>query len=157
MKKFCDNKIMHAAGPGVLRGACTLYALTAFCVAIALIVGCETSNEGDPAIAIVPRGASIVGGNQTVILTAIGRPDIEKQTIDPALGEAGEVSFTTNTTLFLPLEWSVRFPHLGFIAEAQGFTAIYISTDQIGQQIINVRDQRISTGVAVVDQIVDTN
>jgi hypothetical protein len=136
---------------GLLRVTCGLSALTALCVAIAMIVGCDTSNEGDPAISIVPGGVSLVGGNQTVILTAIGRPDIVDQTIDPAGG--GSVDFTTNTVLFLPLEWTVRFPHLGFIADAQGFTAIYISTDQFGQQIINVRDQRISTGVAVVDQI----
>ncbi|MDA0321959.1 MAG: hypothetical protein O2923_04485 [Verrucomicrobia bacterium] len=153
MKRFCDNMITSTGGLGLLRGTLALSALIVLSVAIALIVGCETSQEGDPAIAIVPRGVSLVGGSQTVILTAIGRPDIEDQTIDPVLGGVDEVAFSTNTTLFLPLEWTVRFPHLGFIADAQGFTAIYISTDQIGQQIINVRDQRFSSGVAVVDQI----
>lgn len=149
--RFCDRFNSIAGSRTVRQCGYAFSALFALCIGIALVVGCSTSNEGDETFIIAPAAVSTVGANQVIVFTAIGRPDIEDQTIEED-GQA-DITFGTNTTAFLPLEWSVRFPHLGFIAEAEGFNAVYITTDQIGQQIINVRDQRFAEGVAVVDQI----
>ena len=56
----------------------------------------------------------------------------------------------TNNVLYLPLEWSVSDPGLGHMVESHGYDAVYQSNGHPGNNIITVKDQGTSEGVAVV-------
>lgn len=108
--------------------------LTAGIVAAALtvlvITGCETTKTESNVIAISPASITLSNDWETVTFTA---------------SLAG-----TNTTLALPLVWSVSNPDRGSIRASGGLTAIYEATNHGGNNTVTVRDQGDNEGIAVV-------
>ncbi len=58
--------------------------------------------------------------------------------------------FSTNTSLTLPLVWSVSDPARGIIRASGRLTAIYEGQNVAGNNAITVRDQGDNSGIAVV-------
>jgi hypothetical protein len=56
-------------------------------------------------------------------------------------------------SLALPLEWSVSDSSMGNISASGGLTAIYVSHDQRGNNLVFVRDQMGASAWALVQQI----
>ena len=111
---------------GKLSGFSTVL-LIAGLAAIHLLTGCESSTT-DANITVSPSSETRTAGSDSHILfTASG-----------------------STNLYLPLEWSVSNESLGHIVESRGDEAVYESTGTPGDNIITVRDQGVSEGVAVV-------
>lgn len=57
-----------------------------------------------------------------------------------------------DTELLLPLEWSVVNTSLGRIIETSGAGAVYQSYDEIGQNVVSVKDPLGREALAVVSQ-----
>jgi hypothetical protein len=58
----------------------------------------------------------------------------------------------STTSLALPLVWTASDAALGGIKSSAGVTAIYQSTGKVGNNVITVRDQGESEGIAVITQ-----
>ena len=103
--------------------------LIAGLAAIHLLTGCESSTT-DANITVSPSSETRTAGSDSHILfTATG-----------------------STNLYLPLEWSVSNESLGHIVESKGNGAVYESNGTPGDNVITVKDQGVSEGVAVVSQ-----
>ena len=110
--------------------AWVLAGLMAVVVAGMAIVGCETTTTTDNVITISPASVTLTNDWATATFTA---------------------SFaSTNVALALPLEWSVSDPARGTIRASGGLTAIYEGKNVAGNNVITVRDQGNSSGIAVV-------
>lgn len=105
---------------------------TALTAALGLLLGCESVETNQTAIAVTPASTTLAEGRGTVVLTAA-----------PA---------NTNAVpkLYLPLVWTVSNPALGRIEATGGAGAVYIGNGGAGANPIVVRDQRNREGVAVV-------
>lgn len=97
-----------------------------------LLLGCESVETSQTAIAVTPASTTLAGGRGTVVLTAA-----------PA---------NTNAVprLYLPLVWTVSNPALGRIETTGGAGAVYIGNGGAGANPIVVRDRMNREGVAVV-------
>lgn len=103
-----------------------------------MITGCETGG-GTEALTITPSEVNLLtssNGNASVTFTVAA-----SGTNGSGLG-----------SLSLPLKWSVSNPALGSIGGASGYSAVYISTGVHGVNVITVKDQYDSQGVASVTQ-----
>ncbi|MBN1676045.1 MAG: hypothetical protein JXR37_33685 [Kiritimatiellae bacterium] len=103
-----------------------------FVLAVAALVGCESSTTDEISITVDPSSATLIHGNGAVVFTA--------------------AAHSNAPTLFLPLEWSVSDSTLGRIESSAGVSAVYIGSGQLGTQAITVRDQGEAEGVAAVYQ-----
>jgi hypothetical protein len=63
------------------------------------------------------------------------------------------VTFDTNDTVFLPLQWSVTEPALGNFRSVAGSAAVYESSGARGNNAIIVKDQGNAEGLATVTQL----
>jgi len=94
------------------------------------MVGCESTQTTDNVITISPSSVILTNDFETLTFTA---------------------SMTsTNTSLTLPLVWSVSDPGRGTIRASGGVTAIYESKNLAGNNTVTVRDQGDNSGIAVV-------
>lgn len=102
-------------------------------LAVAMVagMGCETTETTETVITVSPGSATLHGGLATTNLTA---------------------SVSENTTLALPLVWSVSNPALGNIQGSSGLTAVYTSTGRAGNNVVTVRDQGQAEGIATIVQ-----
>ena len=103
--------------------------LIAGLVAMHMITGCESSTT-NASISVSPSSKTLTAGDDPhVVFTATG-----------------------STNLYLPLVWSVSNESLGHIAGSGGNDAVYVSNGTHGDNVITVKDQGVSEGVAVVSQ-----
>ena len=94
------------------------------------MVGCESTQSADNVITISPASVTVTNDWATLTFTA---------------------SMTSsNTSLTLPLVWSVSDPARGTIRASGGLTAIYEGQNVAGNNTITVRDQGDNSGIAVV-------
>lgn len=95
-----------------------------------VLTGCETTQTTDNVITVSPASVTITNDWATLTFTA---------------------SMTSsNTSLALPLVWSVSDPARGTIRASGGLTAIYEGKNLGGNNTIKVRDQGENEGIAVV-------
>ena len=95
-----------------------------------VIVGCEATQSTNNVITISPASVTVTNDWATLTFTA---------------------SMTSsNTSLTLPLVWSVSDPARGIIRASGGVTAIYEGQNVAGNNTITVRDQGDNSGIAVV-------
>lgn len=120
-----ENHIMKTTG-GLIGAAVGLA-----CIWI-MVAGCETTKTADSAIAVTPSSMTLTGVHASVTFTAV---------------------VGTNTTLVLPLNWSVSEPSLGHILNSVGLSAVYESEGGAGNNTVIVRDQANAEGMAVVNQL----
>jgi len=107
-----------------------LAGVVALVVAGLSIVGCESTQTTDNVITISPASVAVTNDWATLTFTA---------------------SMTSsNTSLALPLVWSVSDPARGTIRASGGLTAIYEGGNVAGNNTITVRDQGENSGIAVV-------
>jgi len=98
------------------------------------MAGCESTTSADSAMTVDPPSVDLTVSNRTQVFTA--------------------ALTTTNTTLVLPLNWSVSNPALGTIKASQGVTAVYESAGNVGENTVTVRDQTgNSEAMALVRQL----
>ncbi len=95
------------------------------------IVGCETTQTTDSVITVSPPSQTVSNG-ATVVFTA------------------SQSGTTSNSTMALPLVWSVSDPARGTIRASSGVTAIYEAKNVRGNNTITVHDQGDNSGIAVV-------
>ena len=94
------------------------------------MVGCESTQSADNVITITPAEQILTNDWATLTFTA---------------------SMTSsNSSLTLPLVWSVSDPARGVIRASGGLTAIYEGRNVGGNNTITVRDQGDNSGIAVV-------
>jgi len=94
------------------------------------MVGCESTQSTDNVIMISPASVTVTNDWATLPFTA---------------------SMTSsNSSLALPLVWSVSDPARGTIRASGGVTAIYEGKSLAGNNTITVRDQGDNSGIAVV-------
>jgi len=123
-------------------------AVLAVCAAAAIaflgIVGCEHATATSPhdlnVIVINPASITISNVVTSVVFTVQGNAHVTNE-VD---------TYTDQTTLYLPLAWSVSDLSLGSIRSTAQFTGIYQSSGAVGVNYITVRDQQGSEGTAVV-------
>ena len=96
-----------------------------------LLAGCENTSTVSDVLTVTPASATVTNAGATVMFT---------------------VNATTNSTLVLPLTWSVANQSLGTILSSGALTAIYESTGAQGNNTITVRDRANNTGIALVNQ-----
>ena len=95
-----------------------------------VIVGCESTKTTDNVITITPANPTLTNDYQTVMFTASANG--------------------TNTSLVLPLSWSVSNPERGTISASGSMMAVYQGTRLGGENMVTVRDQGDNEGVAIV-------
>jgi len=100
-------------------------------MAVALVIaGCESTQTTDNVITVSPASVTVTNDWATLTFAA---------------------SMTSsNTSLALPLVWSVSDPARGTIRASGGLTAIYEGKNVGGNNTITVRDQGDNSGIAVV-------
>jgi hypothetical protein len=129
----------------ILAGFGVGLAIALSAAGIALVAGCETAETDENAVVLVvsPQTVDIVGGQATsVIFTCTAEP----------FTDTGSTTSTVGN-VFLPLRWTVSDESLGAIAGAAGNQALYTNVPAtVGQNIVIVRDQAGSEGMAVVNQ-----
>ncbi|MBM4149197.1 MAG: hypothetical protein FJ224_09140 [Lentisphaerae bacterium] len=128
------------------------FVLSCFITGIAAVaasvffLGCETATtDQDVAVLqIQPQTAYLQGEGTSVLFTVTAK----------AYVDVGQGTSTTLTgKIYLPLQWSVSRPDLGRIAQETGNQALYVKVPGTeGQNVVNVRDQGGSEGMAVVNQ-----
>ena len=94
------------------------------------MVGCESTQTTDNVISISPASVTLTNDWGTVVFAA-------------SLA-------STNSSLALPLMWSVSDPARGTIRASGGLTAIYEGRNLGGNNTVTVRDQGDNSGIAVV-------
>jgi hypothetical protein len=99
-----------------------------------VLTGCETTESADSAITIT-LSSSTITNKAAVTMTA-----------------AASGGTNSTTSLALPLVWTASDAALGGIKSSAGVTAIYQSTGKVGNNVITVRDQGESEGIAVITQ-----
>lgn len=110
--------------------AWVLGGIVALTVSGLAIVGCESTKTTDNVIAISPASVTLTNDWATVVFTA---------------------SYSgTNSTLAMPLVWSVSDSARGTIRASGGMTAIYEGKNLGGNNTITVRDQGDNEGIAAV-------
>lgn len=113
-----------------MNGVICTSAVAAMAVLIGL-TGCE-KEENAVVITIFPNPIEITVSNDTVLLTATGGL----------------------RALSLPMEWSVSSPLLGTIDTAyRGDSAVYVSRDVEGVNLVTVRDQYGAEGHATITHV----
>ena len=116
-------------------------ALLVLSAGMALAAGCEDASTGD-ALQVDPAENTLVGRGATVLLTA-------------SMADEGVNALSASNRsemVILPLEWSVRNGGLGEIMESAGYTAVYRSSGNIGQNVVFCRDPYGREGLAVINQ-----
>ena len=93
-------------------------------------IGCDTVTNSSNVITIEPALLTVTGAYAIAITIA-----------------------DTNTSLFLPLEWSVSDTRLGTITGQGGLTALYEGGTGVGVNTITVKDQGNAEGFAVVNHV----
>ena len=96
-----------------------------------LVAGCEVTSSVDNVISVSPATVTLDSSNLVTTFTAT----------------AG-----TNSTLVLPLEWSVKDASLGSILSSAGMSAVYKSSGAVGSTTVLVHDQARAEGLALVTQ-----
>jgi hypothetical protein len=99
-----------------------------------VLTGCETTESANSSIAIT-LSSSTITNKAAVTMTA-----------------AASGGTNSTTSLALPLVWTASDAALGGIKSSAGVTAIYQSTGKVGNNVITVRDQGESEGIAVITQ-----
>jgi hypothetical protein len=95
-----------------------------------VMCGCESTKTTENAMTVTPGEATVTHDSALVTFTA---------------------SLTSsNSSLILPLEWSVSDPSMGHIRSSSGVTAVYEATSRHGNNTVLVRDQGDAEGVAAV-------
>lgn len=97
---------------------------------VTALIGCEATKTTDNVLTISPASVTLTNDWATVVFTA----------------SAGG----TNTSMALPLLWSVSDPLRGTIRASGGLTAIYEGKNLGGNNTVTVRDQGDNEGIAVV-------
>lgn len=98
---------------------------------MAFVIGCDTTKSTDTVLTVTPASKDLTSAGETATFT---------------------VSVTGSNTVALPLVWTVSDSTLGGIKESSGLTAIYQSSGKIGVNILTVKDQGESEGIATVNQ-----
>ncbi len=102
-----------------------------------ITTGCEKADlNGENALVVTPGETTLSSVNQIVTLTV-------------------SAAATNTRPIIQPLSWSVSDDSLGDIVSAAGLTAVYLSSQKAGNNIITVRDQQDAVGIAVVVQDVE--
>ena len=113
-------------------------ALVCGSVAVGFMAGCEDVRENqDITIAL---SAETISGEGAVTCVA---------SLTASMGGSGNAI----TTLFLPLEWRVGNTSLGTISSIEGYSAVYVSSGNVGANTISVRDQRGNSGTIGITQL----
>ena len=108
----------------------------------AWLLGCDgTAVQGDTSIDVTPASNDLTGPGASVVLKAVLPEPLANST------------FSTNTTLFLPLSWSVTDPSLGQVLDARGDTVVYVSNGTVGNNVVIVRDKSGREGLVGIHQL----
>ena len=110
----------------------TIGAVVAAGVVMAVAIGCDTTKSTDTVLTVTPASKELTSAGETATFT---------------VSAAG-----TNTTIALPLVWTVSDSTLGGIKESSGLTAVYQSSGKVGVNVITVKDQGDAEGIATVTQ-----
>ena len=102
----------------------------ALLIAVFAVTGCENTSSNQ-VINVRPAHTNLWPDEGSILLTA---------------------SAATNHQLFLPLEWVVDRPDLGHVRQTAAYTAVYARSEAEGANVITVRDQADSEGVAIINQ-----
>lgn len=95
-----------------------------------VMTGCESTKTTDNVISVTPGSVTLTNDWATVMFSA---------------SMSG-----SNTTLALPLVWSVSDPARGTIRASGGLTAVYEGKNLGGNNTVTVRDQGDNEGIAIV-------
>lgn len=116
-----------------LKVFCSVLVLSAVVMlGLSMLAGCESAN-GLAGVQLSPSSATISPTSNSVTFVA---------TLN-----------VTNTTLALPLTWSLANGSLGRIVGSSGLNAVYVGNGQAGNNVITVKDQYGNEGAASITQV----
>jgi len=123
-----------------------LVSLVSAAVVVAVLAGCETSDEWDTSLTVSPSAVTSQTYPETVTFTVSGL------STPPTTNATSELMNAELGTLSMPLTWAVSNPLLGGITTSSGNQAVYTRTRRTGINTITVQDQYGAQGIATVTQ-----
>ncbi len=107
-------------------------------------------------VAVVLATAWLTGGCETaegLVGLALDKPEVTVATDTPHVRLTVVAGIDTNSTLALPLAWSVSDSALGSVTGASGLSATYARNSKSGQNTVIVRDQYGNEGFSTIKQL----